>query len=175
MSGSESCLMCSDKTCVRAGPVLCAKTAHICKQALGLGVCGEPLTLVKTNPCRACVARRTPPIENSEMQRMCVTITRPTGKCCVLQGTCRAPDTTCTQTTSLICAFSDGSCINLAPGSPSAGLFCVDPVGGSCSVSNKQARPCPSGNAFCNICPIVCTVCSPGRQLKQAGAPLYFH
>ena len=60
---------------------------------------------------------------------------------CRAQGVCRAPDTTCAQTTALICAFSDGSCINLSPGSPSAGLYCVDSVGGSCSVSNKQARP----------------------------------
>ena len=57
-----------------------------------------------------------------------------------MQGVCRAPDTTCAQTTALICAFSDGSCIDLSPGSPSAGLYCVDSVGGSCSVSNKQAR-----------------------------------
>lgn len=63
------------------------------------------------------------------------------------QNTCRAPDTTCAQTTSLVCAFSDGGCVNLAPGQPDAGSFCVNSVGGSCAVSNRAVRRAPYAHA----------------------------
>lgn len=95
-----------------------------------------------------------------------------------VQGVCRAPDTTCAQTTALICAFSDGSCIDLSPGTPAAGLYCVDTVGGSCSVSNKQARALTPTSWVCALAPATVKHCGHSthpRLLRVCGGRQLAH